>query len=69
MLDCSGIGKNIISGAHMRSSVHIGNQKNYILTLGKGPTQRLDDTAFTAEAKYSISFIEKRREILFKYRL
>ena len=27
-----------------------------ILVLGKGPTQGLDDTTMTVEAKYSISF-------------
>ena len=62
MLDSGEVGKNIISGAYMRSSVHIENQKNYILTLGKGPTQRLDDTTLTAEAKYSISFSEKGKK-------
>ena len=32
------------------SSVHIGNKKKYILVLGNGPTQGLDDTTITAEA-------------------
>ena len=36
----------------MSSSVHIDN-KNYILILGIGPTQRLDDPILTAEAQYS----------------
>ena len=40
----------------MSSSVHIENKKNGILILGKGPTQRLDDTMLTAEAQYSINF-------------
>ena len=36
----------------MSSSVHIDN-KNYILILGIGPTQGLDDPILTAEAQYS----------------
>ena len=34
----------------MSSSVHIDNKGKYILIIGKGPTQGLDDTKFTAEA-------------------
>ena len=33
-----------------------------ILVLGEGPTQGLDDTTITAEAKYSIN-IKKRKKI------
>ena len=36
----------------MSSSVHIDN-KNYILILGIGPTQELDDPILTAKAQYS----------------
>ena len=51
------MGKNIINlGFYMNSSVHIGNEKKYILILGKGPTQGLDDITLTAEAQYSINF-------------
>ena len=35
----------------MSSSVHIDNEENYILILGEEPTQGLNDTALTAEAK------------------
>ena len=50
-------GKNvIIFGADMSSSVNVDNTGKYILILGKGPTQGLDDTTLTAEAKYSINF-------------
>ena len=35
----------------MSSSVHVDNKGKDILTLGKGPTQGLDDTTLTAEAK------------------
>ena len=55
----SSIGKNVIVfGADMSSSVHIDNKGKDILTLGEGPTQGLDDTTLTAEAKYPISFTQ-----------
>ena len=38
----------------MSSSVHDDNKGKDILILGEGPTQRLDDTTLTAEAKYTI---------------
>ena len=45
-------GKNvIIFEADMSSSVHIDNEENYILILGEEPTQGINDTALTAEAK------------------
>ena len=40
----------------MNSLVHIVNKKKDILILGEEPTQRLNDTTLTAEAKYPISF-------------
>ena len=40
----------------MSSSVHIENKGKDILIIGKGPTQGLDDTTLTVEAKYPISF-------------
>ena len=39
-----GIGNKTIFSASTSLSVHIDNKK-YILILGKGPTQGLDDTA------------------------
>ena len=33
----------------MSSSVHVDNKKKYILILGEGPTQALDDTTPIAE--------------------
>ena len=46
-------GKNVtIFGVDNSSSVHVDNNKN-ILVLGEVPTQRLDNTAKTAEKKYS----------------
>ena len=46
----------IIFGADMNSSVHIDNKRKDILILDEGPTQGLDDTLLTVEAKYSINF-------------
>ena len=45
----------IIFGADRSSSVHIDNKRKDMLTLDKGPTQGLDDSILTAEAKYSIN--------------
>ena len=38
----------IIFGADMSSSVHVDNNKKYILIFSEGPTQGLDDTILTA---------------------
>ena len=46
--------KNVIFGVDNSSSVHANNRKN-ILVLGNGPTNGLEDTAITAEIKYSIN--------------
>ena len=46
----------------MSSSVHIDNKGKYILILGNGPTQGLDDTAFTSEKEFSINFTESREK-------
>ena len=40
----------------MSSSVHIDNKRKDTLIIGEGPTQRLDETRFTAEALYPINF-------------
>ena len=51
------VGKNvIIFGVDMSSYVHIDNKRKDILILGKGATQGLDGTTFTAEALYPINF-------------
>ena len=42
----------------MSSSVHIDN----ILVLGIGPAPKSDDTTLTAEAKYSINFLESNKK-------
>ena len=60
------LGKNvIIFGADMSSSVHIDNKNKDILILGEEPTQGLDDTTLTAEAKHSISFTQSGKRFVF----
>ena len=44
--------KNILFGADMSSSVHLDSRIKYILILGKGPMQGLDNTTMTAEYKH-----------------
>ena len=46
----------------MSLSVHIDNKGKDILILGKGPTQGLNGTKFTAEAEYSINFLRSQRK-------
>ena len=56
-------GKNVvIVGVVNSSSMHIDNKKKVILVLGEGPTQGLDNTAITADAKYSINFSRSKRK-------
>ena len=59
------MGKNvIIFGADMSSSVHVDNKGKDILILGEGPTQGLDDTTLTAEAKYPINFTQPNKRFV-----
>ena len=52
-----GFGQSIIVfGVDMNSSIHIDNNGKYILIVGKGPTQGLDENSLTAEKMYSINF-------------
>ena len=54
-----GLGKNvIIFGVDTSFLGDIDNRKKDILTLGKGPTDRVDDAVIIAEAEYSINFTE-----------
>ena len=56
------MGKNFtILRADMSSSVHVDNKNKDILILGEGPTQGLDGTTLTAEAKYPINFTQPRK--------
>ena len=48
----------------MNSSVHIDNKYKDILILGEGPTQGLDDTTLTAEAKHPIKFIQPNKRFV-----
>ena len=50
--------KVIIFGADTSLSVYIDNKGKYILILGEGPTQGLDDTTLLAEAIYPINFTQ-----------
>ena len=50
----------------MSSSVHIDNKNKDILIRSEGPTQGLDDTTLTAEAKYLISFTQLEKKICSK---
>ena len=50
-------GKNaIIFGADMSLSMYIDNKNKDVFILGEGPTQGLNYTILTAEAKYPINF-------------
>ena len=49
----------------MKSAVQIDNKNKDILILGEGPTQRLDDTTLTTEAKYPINFLQSNRKFVF----
>ena len=48
----------------MSSSVHVDNKIKDILILGEGPTQGLDDTTLTAEAKYAINFMQSGKRFV-----
>ena len=61
------MGKNvIIFVADMSSFVHADNKNKDILILGEGPTQGLDDTTLTAEAKYPINFTQPNKIFVLK---
>ena len=60
--DGNGFGKNaIIFGTDMSSSVHLDNNKKYIMILGDGPTQGSDDTTLTAKKEYAKILTNNRR--------
>ena len=42
----------------MKSSVHIDNERKYILIIGEEATQRLNDITLTAEASHPINFTQ-----------
>ena len=51
-------------GADKSLSGHIDNKNKDILILVEGPTQELDDTALTAEAKYPINFTQSGKRFI-----
>ena len=53
---------NVIFGFGNSSSMHIDIKKEDIFVLGKGPTQRLNDTTIIAEAIYTINFSRLRKK-------
>ena len=55
----------IIFSVDNSSSVHISSGKKDIPVIGEGPTQGLDDTKITAEAKYSTNFTRSRNKSVF----
>ena len=56
--------KDVIAFAVDNSfSVHGDNKKKYMLVLGEGPTQGLDDAKITAEAKYPINFTQPGKKL------
>ena len=44
--------------------MHIDNKNKDILIIGEGPTQGLDDTILTAEAKYPINFTQSGKRFV-----
>ena len=54
----------IIFGADVSSSVHINNKGKDILFLGDGPTEGLDDTTLTTEAKCPFNFTETNKNCI-----
>ena len=55
----------IIFGVDVSSYVHIDNKNKDTLIFGKRPTQLLDDTTLTAEAKYPINFTQSGKRFVY----
>ena len=51
-------------GTDLSSSVHVDNKNKNILIIGEGPTQGLDDTTLTGEAKYPTNFTQSRKRFV-----
>ena len=59
------MGKNVIVfGADISLSMRIDNKEKDILIIGKGPTQGLDDTTLTTEAKCHFNFTQLQKRFL-----
>ena len=56
--------KVIIFEVDISLSVHIDNKNKDILILGKGLTQRIDNTTQPVEVKYPINFTQPTKKIV-----
>ena len=54
----------IIFEAYMSLTVHIDNKDKDILILGEEPTQGLDDTKLTSDARYPIKFTQSGKRFV-----
>ena len=54
----------IICGVDMSSSVHVNNKEKYILVLGEGTRQELDDTTLTAEKNIQLILLKMARRFV-----
>ena len=53
-------------GPDISSPMDVNSKGKDMLILGEGPTQGLDDTTLTAEAKYLINFTQSEKKICIK---
>ena len=44
--------------------MHVDNKDKNVLILGEDPTQEVDDTTLTTEAKYSVNFTQSGKKIV-----
>ena len=51
-------------GADISSPMDVNSKGKDMLILGEGPTQGLDDTTLTAEAKYLINFTQSEKRFV-----
>ena len=56
----------VIFGVDNSSYMHADNREKYILVLGEGPTDGLDDTTITAEAEYCTILPNQKKKFYFK---
>ena len=56
-------GKNVIIFGVDMSSLHVDNKNKDLLVLAEGPTQGLNDTRVTVEAKYPINFTQSGQKL------
>ena len=63
-LEVSFVDRSYKNNAIIFKAVHVDNKGKDILILSEGPTQGLDATTLTAEAKYPISFTQFRKRFV-----